>query len=193
VPWPGTKYIIRGKVVTSPKSGPWWVLWVRVCSWFVRAPKCSNYTQTNLLFGLCKSMWVIELLVNLPSPHPRAPTCPFSLELLWVREHAPILSPSIVFTFGLIVESIKELGGASVVVPLFWKKNSLLFKSCHFNFFLLQPTTTIPWPSLNCLRNSNSIFKNHSHYLNKVRLVHHLPQHLLLFCLMIAHLLSRVI
>jgi len=23
VPWPGTKYTIRGKVVASPKSRPW--------------------------------------------------------------------------------------------------------------------------------------------------------------------------
>jgi hypothetical protein len=29
-PWRGTEYIIRGKVVASPKSGPWWVLCVRV-------------------------------------------------------------------------------------------------------------------------------------------------------------------
>jgi hypothetical protein len=28
--WRGIEYIIRGKVVASPKSGPWWVLWVRV-------------------------------------------------------------------------------------------------------------------------------------------------------------------
>jgi hypothetical protein len=38
--------------------------------------KCSNYALTNLLFGLCKSMWIIELLVTLPSPNPGAPTCP---------------------------------------------------------------------------------------------------------------------
>jgi hypothetical protein len=68
VPWPYTEYIIRGKVMASPKSGLWWVLWGRVCSWFVRAPKCSNYVLTNLLFGLCRTMWVIELLVNIPSP-----------------------------------------------------------------------------------------------------------------------------
>jgi len=24
-PWPATKYTIKGKVVASPKSGPWWV------------------------------------------------------------------------------------------------------------------------------------------------------------------------
>jgi len=29
--WRDTKYTIRGKVVVSPKSRPWWVLWVRIC------------------------------------------------------------------------------------------------------------------------------------------------------------------
>jgi hypothetical protein len=33
--WRGTEYTIRGKVVASPKSGLWWVLWVRICSWLV--------------------------------------------------------------------------------------------------------------------------------------------------------------
>ncbi len=28
--WRGVEYTIRGKVVASPKSGLWWVLWVRV-------------------------------------------------------------------------------------------------------------------------------------------------------------------
>jgi hypothetical protein len=30
VPWRGTEYTIRGKVVASPKSGPWWILCVCV-------------------------------------------------------------------------------------------------------------------------------------------------------------------
>jgi len=38
-PWLGIENITRGKVVASPKFGPWWVLWVSVCLWFVRAPK----------------------------------------------------------------------------------------------------------------------------------------------------------
>jgi hypothetical protein len=29
-PWRGSEYTIRGKVVASPKSGPWWVLCVCV-------------------------------------------------------------------------------------------------------------------------------------------------------------------
>jgi hypothetical protein len=30
--------------------------------------KCSSYALTNLLFGLYKSMWMIEVLVNFPNP-----------------------------------------------------------------------------------------------------------------------------
>ncbi len=37
VPWLGTKYIIRGKVTASPKSRPWWVLWIWICPWLVLA------------------------------------------------------------------------------------------------------------------------------------------------------------
>ncbi len=29
----------RGKVLASPKSGLWWVLWIRVCPWFIHALK----------------------------------------------------------------------------------------------------------------------------------------------------------
>ncbi len=70
VSWLGIKYTIRGKVVASPKSRPWWDLWVHVCPSFICAPKCSNYALTNLLFRLCKSVWVSKLLVNLLSPIP---------------------------------------------------------------------------------------------------------------------------
>jgi hypothetical protein len=121
VPWPGTKYPIRGRWWLPPKSGSWWVLWVRVCMWFILAPKCSNYVLIKLWFGLCISMWVIELLVNHPSPHPRAPTHPSTLEVLQAKERAPT-PPSIVSTFGLVVESIKELRGASCVTS--WDKTS---------------------------------------------------------------------
>jgi hypothetical protein len=62
------KVYYKGKVVASPKSRPWWVLWICVYPWLIRAPKSSNYALTNLLFGLCKSVWVSEVLVNLPNP-----------------------------------------------------------------------------------------------------------------------------
>jgi len=54
------------------------------------------------------------LLVNLPSPYIEASAHPSTPEVLRANEHAPTPSPSIVFTFGLVVESIKELGGASL-------------------------------------------------------------------------------
>jgi hypothetical protein len=58
----------------------------------------------------------MDLLGNLPSPHPRAPTRPSTLEVLRVREHAPSPSPSTIFTFGLVVKSLKELGGVLVAL-----------------------------------------------------------------------------
>jgi len=61
-----TKNTIRGKVVASPKFGSWWVLWIRVCSWLVHAPKVLQLCTTNL-FGLCKSVWVIKSFVIRPS------------------------------------------------------------------------------------------------------------------------------
>jgi len=76
--------------------------------------KCSSYALTNLLFGLCRSMWVIDLLVNLLSPHPKAPTHPSTPEVLQATNHTPTLSSFDVFTFGLAIESIKEPRGASL-------------------------------------------------------------------------------
>jgi hypothetical protein len=59
--WRGTKYTIRGKVVASPKSGPWWVLWVRVCPWLVLAPKvlqqCTNQLIAWFCAGSCE--WIV--------------------------------------------------------------------------------------------------------------------------------------
>jgi hypothetical protein len=64
------KVCYKGEGDGFPKFGLCWVLWVRVCLWLIRAPKCSNYALTNLLFGLCRHVWVIKLLVNLPNPIP---------------------------------------------------------------------------------------------------------------------------
>ncbi len=87
--WLGTKNIIRGKVMASPKSG-----WIS-CSMFAHGSfvhqKCSNYELTNLLFDLCRSVWIIDLLVSLPSPHPKAPTRPSTPKVLWAKEHAQLL------------------------------------------------------------------------------------------------------
>ncbi len=41
LPRTGAKYIIWGKLLASPESGPWWVLWVQSCPWLVLAPKVT--------------------------------------------------------------------------------------------------------------------------------------------------------
>jgi len=74
---------------------------------------CLNYTLTNLLFGLCRFVWIIDLLVIHLSPHPRAPAHPSTPKMLWVREQILTHYPSVVFTFGFRIESIKEFGGVS--------------------------------------------------------------------------------
>jgi hypothetical protein len=110
VPWLGIEYTIRGRWWLPPSLGRG-----ESCeSMFARGSsvhqKCSNYALTNLLFGLCKSVWVIELLVNLPSPHPGTLARPSTPEVLWAKEHTPTPSPSTICTFGLVVSPYKSLG-----------------------------------------------------------------------------------
>ncbi len=76
-------------------------------------------------------MWVIDLLVNFRSPHLEAPARLSTSEMLWSKECAPSPSPFVVFTFGLAVESIKELGGTSPVRRKKHENNSCAsFSSC---------------------------------------------------------------
>ncbi len=110
-PWLGIENTIRGKLMASPKSKPWWILWV--AHGLSMHQKCSNYALTNLLFGLCRSVWIIDLLIICPNPHTKALACPFTSKMLRAKEYTPTPYPFIVFTFGLAIESIKEFGGAS--------------------------------------------------------------------------------
>jgi hypothetical protein len=48
-PWPGIEYTIRGKMVASPKSRSWWVLWVRVCMWLVLTSKVLQLCINQLV------------------------------------------------------------------------------------------------------------------------------------------------
>jgi hypothetical protein len=57
-PWLGIEYTIRGKVVASPKSGPCWVLWVRVCLWFFRTPKVFKLRTNQLV------VWFVQAHVS---------------------------------------------------------------------------------------------------------------------------------
>jgi hypothetical protein len=86
--------------------------------------KCSNYTLTSLLFGLCMSMWVIEFFFNLPSLILKLQHAPLPSKCC-TQERAPTPYPFSVFTFRLAVDSIKELGGASLNVKTMrcWRKD----------------------------------------------------------------------
>ncbi len=111
VSWLGIKNIIRGKVVVFPSSPGRG----ESCeSMFARGSsmhkKCSNYALTNLLFGLCRSMWVIDLLVILRNPYPRAPARPFTLKVLRARECTPTLHFFTKFTLDSHLSLLKSLG-----------------------------------------------------------------------------------
>ncbi len=58
-PWLGIMNTIRGKVVASPKSRPWWVLWVR-------APKVFKLCNNQLV------VWFVQVHEN------NWPTCHLS-------------------------------------------------------------------------------------------------------------------
>jgi hypothetical protein len=87
--------------------------------------KCFNYALTNSLFDLCKPVWIIDSRVTLLSPHLEILIRPSTPEVLGTKEHTLITYPSVVFTFGLTVKSIKEFGGVSIYVGGFihMKKN----------------------------------------------------------------------
>jgi hypothetical protein len=79
--WKGTKYTIRGKVMACPKSGLWWVLWIRVCPWFVLAPKVFKLCTNQLVVWFVQvrvSNWCLSLFL-IPIPKfqhaPLPPKC----------------------------------------------------------------------------------------------------------------------
>jgi hypothetical protein len=96
-----------GKVVASLKSKPWWVLWIWVCPWLILAPKVFKFALTNLLFGLCRSMWVIEHLsfFLVPSRSSNTPFYPQSVASQGACTNSLFFC---CFQFLFTFESIKE-------------------------------------------------------------------------------------
>jgi hypothetical protein len=121
VSWLGTKYTIRGEGDSFPQIRAM----VSLVSPFAHGlsvhQKCSSYALINLLFKLCRFMWVIELLITLPSPHPGALACPFTSKVLRAEERAPT-PPFVVFTFRLTMNPSRSLG------------------VCHLCFFVILKT-----------------------------------------------------
>jgi hypothetical protein len=76
--WRATEYTIRGKVVVSPKSELWWILWIRGCSWLVLAPKMFKLCTNHFELILCKFVWVIEAcqFFLIPSRNSNTPLYP---------------------------------------------------------------------------------------------------------------------
>ncbi len=108
--WPSKENTIGGKVVASPKSRPGESCESVVARDSLVHQKCFNYALTNLLFGLCKSAWIIDRLVTRPSPHPRTLACPSTLKVLRANEHASTFYPSTIFTLDSHLNLSKSLG-----------------------------------------------------------------------------------
>jgi len=78
---------------------------VNLCMFVIHpCTKNSPTTLTNLLFSLCKYVWIIDPLVICLSLH-RAPTHPFTPKVLQVKEYTPTPFFSIVFNFEFTFES----------------------------------------------------------------------------------------
>jgi hypothetical protein len=63
--------------------------------------------------------------------------------VLQAREHAPIPYYSVIFTFGLIVESIKELWGVSIVVAISLGTKRIMTVFTIFTFIMVATMTVI--------------------------------------------------
>jgi hypothetical protein len=68
------------------------------------------------------------LLINLSSPDPGIPSRPSTPKVMQARECTPTPFSSVIFTFELAVESIKEFGGASKLA----NDEHLVFQSLNF-------------------------------------------------------------
>jgi hypothetical protein len=103
VPW----WVLKGKVMVSPRSGPWLFLapkvlqlWTNHLEWFMEGP--------------CE--WVS--LSTLPSPIPELQPAPLPLKGLWARERAPNPPYSAAFYWAHIWAPW-GVGGASLIIKFF--------------------------------------------------------------------------
>jgi hypothetical protein len=110
--WRGTKYTIKGKVVASPKSRPWWVLWVRVWPWFVLAPKVLQLCINQFIMVLCRFVWVIKCLsfFLVPSQNSSTPLYPPPPKCYEPKNVFPTFYFSIVFTSDSHLNLSRSLG-----------------------------------------------------------------------------------
>jgi hypothetical protein len=67
-----TNNTIRGKVVASSSLGRGESCESMFGHGSSMHHECSNYALTNLLFSLCRFIWIIYPLITRPNPHPKA-------------------------------------------------------------------------------------------------------------------------
>jgi hypothetical protein len=70
---------------------------------------CTNQIIVKFV-QVCVSDWIAY---QSSQSHSKAPAHPYIPKMLWAKKCTPIFSPFAILVFGLVVESIKELGGAS--------------------------------------------------------------------------------
>jgi hypothetical protein len=108
--WSGTKYTIRGKVMASPKSGSWWVLWVRICSWLVLTPKVLKLCTNHLVLVFLQvrvSSWCLSLFL-VPS---RSSSTPFYPSKCCEPKNMPrLLAFSAIFSLDSHFSPLRSLG-----------------------------------------------------------------------------------
>jgi hypothetical protein len=124
--WRSAKYTIRGKVMASPKSEPWWVLWIRVCPWFVLAPKVPKLCTNQIVVWFVQihvSDWKFVILLSPIKELQHAPLPPKCCKLGSV----PWLLVLPLFTSDFQFEFIKEPGSMSRII--FRLKPKLKFHS----------------------------------------------------------------
>jgi hypothetical protein len=86
----------KGEVVASPKSEPWWILWVQVCSWLVLAPKVFKLCTNQLVVWFCVDSCEWLMLIILHSSIPELQHAPLPLKMLRAKEHALTFCYSVV-------------------------------------------------------------------------------------------------
>jgi hypothetical protein len=97
-PWKGIEYTIRGKVVASPKSMPWWDLWIWGCPWLILPSKVFPLCINHFVLVLCRFVWVITAFQFFLVPSRSSSTPFYPSKVLQAKEHAPTPYFSIVFS-----------------------------------------------------------------------------------------------
>jgi hypothetical protein len=120
----GVGHVAKHRVYYKGEGGGFPQIWAVICEscefMFAHGSsvhqRCSNCTLTNLLFNLCRSMWVIHLLVNLPSLHPRAPTHPSTPKCCELGNAPQLIFLPLSSSLDSQLSQSKELGGASLIM-----------------------------------------------------------------------------